>query len=105
MERNKRTVSRREFLRMLASLSGLLAASSLLEACAALGEATPTGEAAKLPTPSPSTKPTIAAPTATVAPEPIPMKEVEMTKVAFVKTEDRAEGVGRALDLLGLNPV
>lgn len=28
-----------------------------------------------------------------------------MTQVAFVKTRDRAEGVRRALDLLGLNPV
>ncbi|HID85823.1 MAG TPA: DUF362 domain-containing protein [Anaerolineae bacterium] len=28
-----------------------------------------------------------------------------MTRVAFVKTRDRAEGVRRALDLLGLNPV
>jgi uncharacterized protein (DUF362 family) len=28
-----------------------------------------------------------------------------MTQVAFFKTNDRAEGVRRAIDLLGINPV
>jgi len=36
---------------------------------------------------------------------PIPTEEKLVTQVALVKTNDRPEGVTRALDLLGLNPV
>jgi hypothetical protein len=52
-------------------------------------------------TPSPS--PASSAPTP--SPSPQPVRETSGTQVAFVKTTDRAEGVRRALNLLGTNPV
>ena len=128
----KHPLSRRDFLRTAATLGGLMAAASFLEACARAGLETPTvaptatsppmptttSSPASSPTPISSPSPTASpGPTATSSPSPSPSpsptappslvtpEEVSMTQVAFVKTRDRAEGVRRALDLLGLNPV
>jgi uncharacterized protein (DUF362 family) len=46
-----------------------------------------------------------ATPAATPTTTPVVATEEEMTTVAFVKTTDRAEGVRRAIDLMGINPV
>ncbi|MGA9348807.1 MAG: DUF362 domain-containing protein, partial [Anaerolineae bacterium] len=72
-------------------------------------------EATSTPTPAPTaSKPFVspeatstptAAPSPTASPTPIPTEEKLMTQVVLVKTSDRAEGVTRALDLLGINPV
>jgi uncharacterized protein (DUF362 family) len=69
-----------------------------------LASATPTPTLESTPTPLPSatlsveTSPT-ARPTSTPTPEP------SGARVAFVKTRQRDEGVRRALDLLGVNPI
>lgn len=41
----------------------------------------------------------------TTTPSPMTAQESGISRVAFVKTRDRAEGVRRALELLNLNPV
>ena len=67
-------------------------------------EPTPTATATATPTlePTPTVEPT---PTMTLTSAPVVVSEEEMVPVAFVKTTDRAEGVRRAIDLLGINPV
>ncbi len=125
----KLPVDRREFLRLIVSLGGATALSAILEACSKAGLPTPTtpptAEVAGTDTPEPAT-PTTAptsppsstpepTPTSTVSPTveptatststPVVVAEHEKVPVAFVKTTDRAEGVRRAIDLLGINPV
>jgi uncharacterized protein (DUF362 family) len=125
-------VTRRRLLRTALRLGGLAAAAPLLEACGRPEKGTPTlapssspaptpsGTVAPSPTAAPSATATPGAtatgiPTATdnatattrptVAASPTATEEAGMAQVAFVKTRDRAEGVRRALELLGLNPV
>ena len=62
---------------------------------------TPTPTPTLTPTPSPTDTPT-PVPTVTLGPSPTPAPGAAM--VALVKTNDRAEGVRRAVDLLGINP-
>jgi len=104
---DKHSRSRREFLR---GLAGAAAAGLLAQACRALGvqpiassakrSATPSIPLTESATPSASPLPT---PSATPIPSPTPASMIG--RVALVETEDRAEGVRRALELLGLNPV
>jgi uncharacterized protein (DUF362 family) len=65
-------------------------ATPLIQACQHLSMVEP------IATPSP-------VPTATLGPSPTPAPGAAM--VALVKTDDRAEGVRRAIELLGINPV
>jgi len=58
--------------------------------------ATPTATPTAMPTPTPTATPTLT---------PVEAGEPVTSQVAFVKTDDRAEGVRRAIDLLGINPV
>jgi uncharacterized protein (DUF362 family) len=117
---SQQTFSRRDLLRTALKLGGLTVASRLLAACGRAGQATPTLLPAASPTltpsstitpgpmatPSPTTAPTLTVtPSPTATPIPTPTPEAEMASVAFVKTRDRAAGVQRALQLLGLNPV
>jgi hypothetical protein len=60
------------------------------------------------PNPSPTTSPSPAVtsePSPTASLIPTATEEAGIARVAFVKTRDRTDGVRRALDLLGLNPV
>jgi uncharacterized protein (DUF362 family) len=127
-------LSRRDFLRQAATLGGLTAIASFLEACSQAGLETPTSVpgAAGAPTPTPTSTPTSTPsptpmpsathtpglshptpPSATptlkpspiILPTPTATSEANVAQVAFVKTRHRAEGVRRALDLLGLNPI
>ena len=126
-------VSRRDFVRGLVTLSGLAAGAALLEGCTRAVEevalaptvppATPTltNPSPIPPTQPPSTtaptvpvlQPTLTtAPqaTATLTPTAIPLSATAtasppLARVAFVKTRDRAEGVRRAMRLLGVNAV
>lgn len=126
-------MNRRRFLRQLASAGGLLAFAPLFAACAPTDRALPEAQAtpipptpvvetptptqpvaAALPTPSPtvaatpmpSPTPTVAAPTPTPAATPTPvLPPSQTTRVALIRTTDRAEGVRRSLALLGINPV
>lgn len=116
-------LNRRDFLRLAATLGGVVAASSVLEGCRNLVSetappSTPTAEALAMnPTPRPdptavpsaTPRPTATrAPTATATTAPTPTvaaaAEALAGRVALVKTTDRAEGVRRAVALLGLNP-
>ena len=101
---------------MVASLGTAAAMSLFLEACAKVGLTTPTlpptatveavspSATAGLPA-STATSPSTTGPTAEPSSTPVEADDGEMTTVAFVKTSDRVEGVGRAMDLLGINPV
>lgn len=110
-------LSRREFLRLLTAMGGAAALASVLESCSRIGSTqqytlppTPTfgGEASvqgwsSTATPVPPTPvPTQTAISPSVTPTPILDGKA---RVAFVKTNDRAEGVRQAIDLLGINPV
>ncbi len=87
-------MSRRAFLQGL-GLAGVAAVAcrvGTLEPAAPPLAPSPTGEA----------MPTAVQPTATTSPPPTPASLVG--RVALVKTDDRASGVRRALDLLGVRP-
>lgn len=114
----KLSVSRRDFLRMVASIGTLTTVSTFLDACSKMGLSTPTeapvgniDEAAPSPTVE---EPTLTGtsspvpplePTSTPTPAPVETEELVTSKVAFIKTGDRSEGVRKAIDLLGINPV
>ncbi len=112
------SLSRREFLRRITALGGAAALAAALEACSAPGSrqraspssggstetlnatqgiAPPTNTATAQPAPSETTT--------LPAPSPSPTPEEGIARIAFVKTDDRADGVRRAIDLLGINPV
>jgi uncharacterized protein (DUF362 family) len=102
----ERTMNRRAFLKATVGLGGIALTSPLLEACA---RATP---ALLEPTATPAVKATTEATATTeslVRPSPPPtatppvVRRNQMTRVAFVKTQDRATGVNKALDLLEIN--
>ena len=117
----RRGCSRRDFLRALAALSGLTAAGALLEGCSPQAVQTPpTAPATPAPVslaPTATPAPTTAPPTLTAAPTAVPTPTITVipaatatatplrSRVALVKTRDRADGVRQALDLLGVNPV
>lgn len=131
---SKHLISRRDFLRKAAALSGLTAITSFLEACRQAGletspsvpdvaqkptatsRLTPTLQPSSTPSPSatPTLEPSLTArtgatpalrPSPSTPPTPTATREAGVARVAFVKTRDRAGGVRRALDLLGINPV
>ncbi len=100
-------MNRRQFCRRLAALGGAAAFAPLVGACtpappltkpARPPTATPLPPATDTPSPSATSFPT---PSVT----PAPTEASDTARVALVKTTDRAEGVRRAVDLLGVNPV
>ena len=119
----KPDISRQDFLRLVTTMGLAAALSVILEACSQAGLSTPTSVPTGIHTPlppSPTNAPTLTStptitpsataastlePTATTTSIPIAIPEQEMAKVAFVKTSDRVEGVRKAIDLLGINPV
>jgi uncharacterized protein (DUF362 family) len=113
---------RRAFCRTVSVLGGSLLAAPLLQACARAAPATqvrPT-PAAALPTRTPGlpatattalglSEPLQGSPTTEAPPAPGPTPAPSATavpgsKVALIKTADRAQGVRRALEVLGVNP-
>lgn len=111
-------LSRRAFLRIASVLGGAVALTSFLEACSTaekhqatlisptstLVDPKPTQDTVSTTTPTPEKiEPTVTntAHTAT------PTESVDngIARIAFVKTKDRVEGVHKAIDLLGINPV
>ena len=112
------SLSRRAFLRITTALGGAAALISFLEGCskAEIAQETlisptdtleiPTLTQEVLPTTSPTQEEiqpteTTAVPSATSTES----EENGIARLAFVKTSDRAEGVRRAIDLLGINLV
>lgn len=113
---SKSTLNRREFLRRAAALGGAAALASALEGCSIVDfeQGTPPTSTSVLqtrtftpeslqPTSEETSQPaeTQAVPSAT----PTEVEEEGIAKMAFVKTNDRAEGVRKALALLAINPV
>ena len=80
-------LGRREFLKELALLGGLVLATSFLPAC--------------LRKEAPLKKTTVPA----AAKESNMTGKTQLTRISLVRTRDRAEGVRKAIDLLGANPV
>ena len=115
MSQSKRKpyINRKEFLRLVATMGLATALSSFLEACNRAGLSTPSSMPIKtnIPyTPSPTTASTLTStptlePTTTPTSGPTAVPNNDMAKVAFVMTSDRSEGVRKAIDLLGINPV
>jgi uncharacterized protein (DUF362 family) len=123
------SLSRREFLRLAAALGGTTALASLLEGCSrasidqevllsptdthevpTLIQETATAVPPVLEGPKPTETETIPsltpAETKTI-PSVTPTETIDdgKTRLAFIKTNDRTEGVRKAIDLLGINPV
>ncbi len=112
-------MDRREFCRKLAAASGAALLAPFFGACRApsgVGMPAPAPTAGSgAPPAAPSASEPTARPTGTEAPSPTsrptssPTPSITPTgdraRVALVKTTDRADGVRRALDLLGANPV
>lgn len=111
------SLSRREFLRLATALGGAAALSSLLEGCSKAGIdqktlLSPTG-APETPTLvqefTPATTPIPEEPQpieTTTVPSATPAETLkdDKARIAFIKTNNRAEGVRKAIDLLGINP-
>jgi len=111
-------LSRRAFLRITTALGGATALTSLLEGCskAEIPQETLISPTDTLEIPMltqdmvPTTTSTLEQikPTETnTAPTATPIESVDngIARLAFVKTNDRVEGVRKAIDLLGINPV
>ena len=123
-------VTRRAFLRTLAATGGVLVLSALAQACAPIVPTATTTGLAEAPqdtatprptevpaTAAPTSAPTTASPTAqptepatvapslTTAPATSTPRPPAKGRVALIKTTDRAEGVRRAIALLGVGPM
>ena len=97
----KHRLSRRDFL---VSLCGTAAAAALGPACRMASEIGPLGDSSPtpaLPATAGATLPSQALPSVPASATP----ESLIGRIALVRTGDRAQGVRRALDLLGVNPV
>ncbi|MES0361841.1 MAG: DUF362 domain-containing protein [Anaerolineales bacterium] len=107
------TINRQEFLRLVATMGLATALISFLEACNQAEVLTPTALPTKtnIPyTPSPTAGSNLqSTPTmdTSTSPTSIPTAnpDSEVAEIAFVMTPDRTEGVRKAIDLLGINPV
>jgi len=95
-----RSLTRRTFLARILALAGVGALAPVLAACRAIPEA---GTPATGATPTATPSPTAPKPTPSLTPSPTPAQAP--ARVALVRTSDRAEGVRRALALLGMPPV
>ncbi|NIS81420.1 MAG: DUF362 domain-containing protein [Anaerolineales bacterium] len=93
-------MDRRAFIKATLGLSGASLSATLLHACKRFSSLTPTAtQLAQSTTQVP--RPTFThTPTTVISPSLTPTKEVPMAQIALVKTEDRTEGVKRALAML-----
>lgn len=112
-EEEKPAITRQEFLRLVSTIGLAAALSSILEACTQAELRTPTGAPtatytpySPIPTEIPTaTSTTSIKPTSMPTTMPSRTPENETAQVAFVVTSNRSDGVQRAIDLLGINPV
>lgn len=108
------SLSRREFLRRAAALGGAAALAAALESCTKLDTEADTKLAPTSFRSTETRQPMAASPTASAIEQPSPTLTEPLpsvtpdegkARIAFVKTNNRASGVRRAIDLLGINPV
>lgn len=105
MSQNKsgKTITRKDFLKLLSTVGGSIILAPILNACQRLGLIEPTATSQSTIT---STVPTsTVTPSPTGAAVPVETAEEGIARLAFVKTRDRAAGVREAIKLLGINPV
>ncbi len=105
-------MNRRQFCRGMIALGGTVALGPLLKACAPSPQPATAPQPTATALPGPTATPYPAAtpyPTAAPASSPTatlhPTEAPPLARVALVKSDDRAEGVRRALELLSVNPV
>lgn len=95
-------LDRRSFLRLSAQLAASLMLMPVLQACQRLGLIAATATPYNLPEPTQPPTGTVA-PIVTMAPQISPTLAAGVARIAFVRTRERAEGVRRALGLLGMD--
>jgi len=97
-------ITRKDFLKLLSAVGGSIIATPVLNACQRLGLIEPSATS-----PAPSSTSVIPSSTSEPLPTntPVPTDEIEegIAKLALVKTRDRAAGIRKAIELLGINPV
>lgn len=111
------TLNRRDFLRIATAMGGAAALAAFLEACSQAGVnqelvvlPTHTRAAPTLAQKSESTPTSGAEQVESTGTEPIPSvtptqtEDNGLAKIALVKTQDRAAGVRKAIELLAINP-
>jgi uncharacterized protein (DUF362 family) len=112
------SLSRRDFLHIITALGGAAALTTFLEGCSNAeidqGTLIPPTDTLEIPTPTPEMRPTTTPAQEQIKPTetnsvpsatPIELGDHNIARVALVKTNDRGEGVRRAIDLLGINLV
>lgn len=95
-------LDRRSFLRLSAQLAASLMLMPVLQACQRLGLIAATATPYNLPEPTQPPTGTVA-PIVTMAPQISPTLAAGVARIALVRTRERAEGVRRALGLLGMD--
>ena len=107
-------MNRRQFCERMLALGATVAVAPLVEACGRV-VATPPAAPASTRVPTPTAAATTAAPTPlpppatatsepTAVPSATPTPDPTLAAIALVSTTDRAAGVRRAIELLGINP-
>ena len=105
MYQNKpeKPITRKDFLKLLSAVGGSILVAPILNACQRLGLIEPTA------TSQPTTISIIPSNTVEAIPTntavAVETLDEGFARVAFVKTRDRAAGVRKAIELLGINPV
>ena len=106
MYQNKpqKSITRKDFLKLLSAVGGSIFAAPILNACQRLGLIEPTATSPALSSiANMSTSTLEPVPTSTAA--PVEQVEEGIARLAFVKTRDRAAGLRKAIELLNINPV
>jgi uncharacterized protein (DUF362 family) len=87
-------------------VGGAAAAAALGPACRLAGGVAPTGSASRTPFLPATLRASATSPAAAATTIPVTVTpESQVGRVALIRTSDRADGVRRALDLLGINPI
>jgi uncharacterized protein (DUF362 family) len=102
-QRDIKTITRRDFLK----ISGVVALAAGASSCS-LNKASESQMPTNTHTPITDVQapnPSLPSPPVpSITPSPLPIQQNTKAQVAFIKTTDRAQGVRRGLDLLGINP-
>lgn len=102
-------MNRREFCRQMVIVGGTVMVMPVLNACTRIEAVLTTSVPTATSVPPAPTATITPSPTSTMTPHPTPTpqsdQESALAKIALVKTGDRAAGVRRAIELLGINPI
>jgi uncharacterized protein (DUF362 family) len=106
MYQNKpqKSITRKDFLKLLSAVGGSIFAAPILNACQRLGLIEPTATSPALSSIANMSTSTLE-PVPTITAAPVEQVEEGIARLAFVKTRDRAAGVRKAIELLNINPV